>query len=173
VPRRLLQLLIATFCACLACVPPGATRGSDLTRAGEGVPLRSDGTPGPEVCPENAREVMKILRLRPGDTARVEVDANQFDVEPLTLIDGPIESIMLEPMGRLEGAARLYGRVWTSGPRIVIRYYRAQMAGGEAIPICAVARQGAGQFESKPGKFPRSAQIPYSTALAFIVEDFL
>jgi hypothetical protein len=137
------------------------------------VPLRSDGTPGPEVCPENAKEVMRALRLRPGDTARVEVDANQFDVEPLTLLDGPIESIMLEPMGQLEGAARLYGWVWTSGPRVVIRYYRAQMAGGETISICAVARQGAGQLESKPGRFPKSAEIPYSTALAFIVEDFL
>jgi hypothetical protein len=148
-------------------------RGNDLTRAGEGVALRSDGTPAPEPCPEPAREVMKALRLRPGDTARVEVDANQFDVEPLTLLDGPIESITLEPMGRLEGAARLYGRVWTSGPRVVIRYYRAQMAGGEAIPICAVARQGGGQLESKPGRFPKSVEVPYSTALAFIVEDFL
>lgn len=116
---------------------------------------------------------MKALRLRPGETAQVEIDANQFDREPLTLNDGPIESIMLEPMGKLEGASRLYGRVWTSGPRVVIRYYRAQMAGGEVIPICAVARKGSGQLDGKPGRFPKSAEVPYSTALAFIVEDFL
>ena len=70
----------------------------------------------------------------------VEIDANQFDRWPLTINAGPIESIMLEPMGRLGGATRLYGRVWTSGPRVVIRYYWAQRVGGSRMPICAVAR---------------------------------
>jgi hypothetical protein len=87
---------------------------------------------------------MAALNLRPGDTATVEIDANQFGREPLTVNAGPIESIMMEPMGELGGATRLYGRVWTSGPRVVIRYYRGQRARGNVFPICAVARLGGG-----------------------------
>jgi hypothetical protein len=161
------------LCLAFGCSPPVIRGGSDLIQAGLNVPLLPDGSPGPEPCPSNAKDVMKALRLRPGDTARIEIDANQIHREPLTVNDGPVESIMMEPMGQLEGASRLYGRVWTSGPRVVIRYYRAQMAGAEVIPICAVARKGYGQLEGKPGRFPKSAELQFSTALAFIVEDFL
>ena len=161
--------IVAGTCAALGCVPVG----SDLTTLGMNVPLRSDGTPGPERCPAHVRQVMEAAELRPGATAHIEIDANQYEREPLTLTAGPIESIMLEPMGRLGGATRLYGRVWTSGPRVVIRYYQAQRAGGNPLPICAVARLGSGQLEGKPGKYPNSTEIPYSSALAFIVQDFL
>jgi hypothetical protein len=162
--------IVAGACLVFGCVPVGA----DLITMGTNVPLRSDGTPGPERCPQQSRQVMEALELRPGEsTALVELDANQYEREPLTLTDGPIESVMLEPMGRLGGVTRLYGRVWTSGPRVVIRYYWAQRAGGNRIPICAGARTAAGQLEGKPGKYPKSSEIPYSQALAFIVEDFL
>ena len=80
---------------------------------------------------------------------------------------------MTEHMGRLGAATRLYGRVWTSGPRVVIRYYHAQRAGENPLPICAVARLGGGELEGKPGKFPNSTELPYSDALAFVVQDFL
>ena len=157
----------------LACVPPAAS-GSNLIAAGANVPLRSDGTPGPERCPENALQVMEALDLRPGhSSAHVELDVNQYEREPLTLTEGPIESDMLESMGQLGAATRLYGRVWTSGPRVVIRYYWAQRAGGNPIPICAVARLGSGQLEGKPGKFPKSTELRYSSATAFVVQDFL
>lgn len=135
--------------------------------------LLPDGSPGPEPCPEKARLVMEALKLRPGATAQIEIDANQFEREPLTINAGPIESIMLEPMGKLEAASRLYGRVWTSGPRVVIRYYWAQRADGNRMPFCAVARSGGGQLEAKPGRFPGSVELQYSSSLAFIVEDFL
>lgn len=162
--------IAAGACLVVGCVPVG----SDLITMGTNVPLRSDGTPGPERCPEHSRQIMEALELRPGkSTALVELDANQYEREPLTLTDGLIESVMLEPMGRLGGATRLYGRIWTSGPRVVIRYYWAQRAGGTKIPICAVARIGGGQLEGKPGKYPKSTELPYSQALAFIVEDFL
>jgi len=117
---------------------------------------------------------MEALNLRPGlSSAHVELDANQYDREPLTLTDGPIESIMLESMGQLGATTRLYGRVWTGGPRVVIRYYAAQRAGGNVIPICAVARLGSGQLEGKPGRFPNSTELQYSSATAFVVQDFL
>lgn len=161
--------IAAGMCLALGCVPVGA----DLTKLGANVPLLPDGSPAPEPCPREARLVMTALRLRPGDTADMEIDANQVGWEPLTVNAGPIESIMLEPMGNLGAASRLYGRVWTSGPRVVIRYYWAQRAGGERIPICAVARKPDGQLKAKPGKFPQSSELEFSTALAFIVEDFL
>lgn len=142
--------------------------------AGANVPLRSDGTPGPERCSQHALDVMAALELRPGhSSAPVELDANQFEREPLTLTAGPIESIMMGSMGRLGSATRLYGRVWTSGPRVVIRYYHAQRAGENPLPICAVARLGSGELEGKPGKFPNSTEIQYSDAQAFVVQDFL
>ena len=107
--------------------------------------------------------------MRPTDEV-IEAGAN---VPLLPVNDGPIESIMLEPLGNLGGTTRLFGRIWTGGPRVVIRYYWAQRAGGKRVPICAVARKGAGQLEGKPGRFPRSIELPYSNALAFIVETFL
>lgn len=47
-----------------------------------GVPLRPDGSPGPEKCSEEALKAMRILRLRPGDSAFVELDVNQTDTSP-------------------------------------------------------------------------------------------
>jgi hypothetical protein len=148
---------------------------SELIEAGANVPLLPSGLPAPEPCPEIARVVMDALKLRTGDSAEVEIDANQFEREPLTIQAGPIESIMLGGMGRLGGASRLYGRVWTSSTgRVVIRYYRAQRAlEGNPLPICAVARAGGGQLEGKPGKFAGTAELPYSSATAFVVQDFL
>jgi len=119
---------------------------------------------------------MRALRLRVGDSARVEIDANQIQREPLTLFAGPVESVMLEPFrpsDALEGATRLYGRIWIANRQVVIRYYRAQHAGGEIFPICAVARKGGGQLASKPGKYLKSGELEFSTALACIVEEFL
>lgn len=155
----------------LGCVPPA---GGDLLTMGSSVSLRADGTPGPEQCSAHSLQVMEALELRPADSnAQVELDANQYEREPLTLTPGPIESMMLETMGRLGATTRLYGRVWTSGPRVVIRYYWAQRAGGNRMPICAVARLGSGQLEGKPGKYPGSTELRYSSALAVVVEEFL
>ncbi len=154
----------------IACVTPEG----DLITAGANVPLRSDGMPEPERCPEHTLELMEAAELRPGDsTADVELDANQAGYEQVTLTAGPIESIMMLPMGRLGGATRLYGRVWISGRRVVIRYYHAQRAGGNVLPICAVARLGGSELEGKPGKLPNSIELGYSRAAAFVVQDFL
>jgi len=158
--------------ALAGCPMPRAT--SELIEAGANVPLLPNGLPAPEPCPANARTFMNVLQLKTGDTARIELDVNQYEREPLTVQDGPIESLMLEKMGSLGGATHLYGRIWTHGPRVVIRYYRAQRArGGDPIPICAVARAGGGQLEGRPGKYPGSTELPYSSALAHVVQDFL
>ncbi len=137
------------------------------------VALRVDGTPGPEPCPEKAKEVMGYLRMFVGESAWVQLDANQTLATPVTLYDGPIESIIDEDIGLLEAPARLYGRVWTGGPQPTIRYYEAQsMKGGNKVPICAVARMGFGQLRKRPESKPGTAIINIDRAGVYIVDEF-
>jgi hypothetical protein len=155
------------LCAILSLISSGCT-----TTAGN-VMLRPDGTPGPEACPAKALEVMRYLKLHVGDAALVELDANQMGATPITLYDGPVESVLKEDIGTLDGPARLYGRVWTSGPQVVIRYYEAHpLDGGDKVPICAVARLGNGQLRKRPESKPGTAILDYSIADAFIVDSF-
>ena len=136
------------------------------------VPLRPDGTPGPEKCPEEALKAMRILRLRVGDSAWIELDVNQLDTSPITLYDGPIESMVSEDLGPLESPTRLYGRVWTEGPQVVIRYYEARPPDGDIIPICAVARLSKGQLKKLPGSKPGMAILDYPRAGVDVVDAF-
>jgi hypothetical protein len=136
------------------------------------VPLFPDGSPEPEDCPEKALETMRILRLRVGDAAGVELDANQMGARPITLHDGPVESILEDDLGILEGNTRLYGRVWTGGPQVVVRYYQAHPVDGDPVPICAVARLSKGQLRKRPESKPGTAILDYSIASAYIVNSF-
>ncbi|WP_163998605.1 hypothetical protein [Pyxidicoccus caerfyrddinensis] len=145
---------------------------SGCTTAG-GVALRADGTPGPEECSKKAREVMRYLRLFVGESAWVELDANQSLSDSVTLYEGPIESILEDDLGLLDAPARLYGRVWTSGPQAVIRYYEAQpLDGGDKVPICAVARLGMNQLRKRPDSKPGTAILGSSRAGVYIVDSF-
>jgi hypothetical protein len=137
-----------------------------------GVPLRPDGSPGPEKCPEEALKAMRILRLQVGDSAFAEIDVNQTDTSPITLYDGPIESMLNEPLGPLESPTRLYGRVWTGGPQVVIRYYEARPPHGDTIPICAAARLASGQLKKLPGSKPGMAMLEFSSTGVFVVDSF-
>jgi len=138
-----------------------------------GVSLRPDGSPGPEKCPEKAREAMNYLRMFVGEAAWVQLDANQTRAHPITLYDGNIESVLDENLGLLEAPARLYGRVWTGGPQVVIRYYAAQpLKGGDQVPICAVARLGLGQLRKRPESKPGTAILDSPRAGAYIVNEF-
>jgi hypothetical protein len=144
---------------------------SGCTTAG-GVLLRPDGSPGPQECAEEAKKTMRILRLHVGDSALVELDANQSGSRRVTLYDGPIESVLEERFGTLEGATRLYGQVWTAGPQVVIRYYEAHPTDGDKVPICAVARLGNDQMRKLPESKPGTAIIDSSIAAAFAVDAF-
>jgi hypothetical protein len=137
-----------------------------------GVSLRSDGSPGPQECPEESRKAMRYMRMRVGDSALVELDANQIKSRRITLYDGPIESILKEELGILDAPTRLYGQVWTNGPQVVIRYYEAHPPDGEKVPICAVARLGYDQMRKLPESKPGTAILESSIAAAFIVDDF-
>ncbi|NMO17402.1 serine/threonine protein kinase [Pyxidicoccus fallax] len=140
--------------------------------ATSGVALRPDGTPGPEKCPEKALETMRILRLYVGDSARVELDVNQDDTSPITLYDGPIESMVDDQLGPFESPTRLYGRVWTGGPQVVIRYYEAHPPRADKVPICAVARLSKGQLRKRPESKPGTAILEFSSAGVYIVNEF-
>jgi len=118
---------------------------------------------------------MALLRIHPGQGAWVALDLNRAGQHNIIVNDGPIESALTEPLSddRLEGGTRLYGRVWTSGPDVVIRYYQAQpLDAGVPIPICAVARLGEGQMRKKPGPAPGSAVLEFSEARVQIVDAF-
>ncbi|HEX8536919.1 MAG TPA: hypothetical protein VF664_05605, partial [Cystobacter sp.] len=92
---------------------------------------------------------------------------------PITLYDGPIESMLEDNLGLLDAPSRLYGRVWTSGAQAVIRYYEAQpMNGGNKIPVCAVARLGLGQLRKRPDSQPGTAVLDHTHAGVFIVDSF-
>ena len=137
-----------------------------------GMSLRPDGTPGPQECSAKALEVMRYLKLRVGDSALVHLDANQIGSRRVTLYDGPIESVLKEDFGTLEGPTRLYGQVWTSGPQVVIRYYEAHPPDGDKVPLCAVARLGDDQMRKLPESKPGMAILDGSIAAAFIVDAF-
>jgi hypothetical protein len=137
------------------------------------VSLRADGSPGAEECPEEARKAMSYLRLFVGDSAWVQLDANQSRAYPITLYGGAIESVLEDALGPIEAPARLYGRVWTDGPQAVVRYYAAQpLDGGNPIPICAVARLGLGQLRKQPESKPGTAVLGSPRAGVYIVNEF-
>jgi hypothetical protein len=115
---------------------------------------------------------MRILGLRAGDGARVELDANQISTSPITLYEGPVESQLMERLGLLYPPTRLYGRVWTGGPVVVVRYYEAHPPDRDKIPICAVARPGNGQLKKQPESKPGMAVVDDSEATLFIVDSF-
>jgi hypothetical protein len=155
------------FSALLLFMSPGCT-----TTLGN-VRLRPDGTPGPEECPDEALKAMRYMRLHVGDATLVELDANQMGASPITLYDGPVESVLERDIGTFDGPARLYGRVWTGGPQVVIRYYEAHpLDGGDKVPICAVARLGNGQLRKRPESKPGTAILDFSIASVFIVDSF-
>ncbi|WP_375766124.1 serine/threonine protein kinase [Archangium gephyra] len=145
---------------------------SGCTATSGGVALRPDGSPGPQECPEESKKAMRYMKLRVGDGAWVELDANQIKSKPITLYDGPIESMLKNDLGTLEATTRLYGQVWTGGPQVVIRYYEAHPPDSEKVPICAVARLSENQLRKRPDSLPGTAILEFSVSGVDIVDSF-
>ncbi len=138
------------------------------------VPLRADGSPVEEKCPEGARKAMASFGLRKGLAGIVEVGATQQSrdiLTPLIVYDGPIESVTWSPIVKLPAETRLQGRVWTRGPRVVIRYYSARLPDGKVIPFCGVAAENGHGLPGSPGH-PGTAAIKDTTAWVYFVERF-
>lgn len=139
-----------------------------------GVAIRPDGSPAEEDCPEGAREAMEARRLKPGASLVVHVDAakpSPGKLTPLIVYDGPIESETRLPVAELPGHTRLQGRIWTGGPRVVIRYYSARLPDGKLIPFCAVAADNGPGLPKSPGR-PGSAALEDSSAFVFVTGQF-
>ncbi len=137
------------------------------------VPLRPDGSPGDQKCPPGAREAMEALNLAPGNSVIVDVDASRTEQGPIVVFDGPIETMTWGPVEKLPGDTRLYGRVWTSGPRVEIRYYKARLPDGTVVPFCAVmASSSGGGLPKTPSSRPGVAAVPSNTGLVFITGKF-
>lgn len=136
--------------------------------AGGGVWLRPDGSPGPQECSEEAQKAVRALNLQVGDGARIHVDVNQAGSESVILHDGPIVSVLLQDFGPFPKTSRLYGRAWTSGPQVVVRYYEAQPPNGKKVPICAVARLADDEMWRSPEFQPGTAILdaPYEWVIA-------
>jgi hypothetical protein len=157
--RTLLLASMTLFLTTVGCPPAG-------------VALRADGTPGPEKCSEEALKTMRILRMDVGESATVYLDANQIDATPMTLYEGPVESFLYGSLGTLDTSTRLYGRIWTGGPQVVIRYYEARPPRGDTLPICAVARFGGNELKKRPESKPGTAILNISSASVFVVDSF-
>lgn len=137
-----------------------------------GVPLHPDGSPAEEKCPAGAREAMEALSLAPGDSGFIYVDATRkVRGGPLVVYDGPIESEMPLNVMDLPGHTRLSGRVWTGGPRVVIRYYSARLPDGKVIPFCALADWNGAGLPKFPGR-PGSAALESTTASFTVTGQF-
>lgn len=165
---RIMKRTLSCLCGALLLT---TSFGCPATGPGR-VALRPDGTPGPEECPEEALKAMRYLQLSVGDGGLVTLDVNQTDTSPITLYEGSVESMLEDHLGPLESPTRLYGRVWTDGPQIVIRYYAAHPPGGNRVPVCAVARLAKGQFKKLPGSKPGMAIVEFSVAGVYVVDEF-
>lgn len=150
-----------------------AALGAVLTlSACPGVPVRPDGSPAEEVCPAGALQAMAEFALRPGVSGDIDVDARQHGAGALIVYDGPIESELGLNMADLPPQTRLEGRVWTGGPRVVIRYYAARLPDGRRrIPFCAVASWNGPGLPKTPGR-PGSAALEQTFASVTVVSGF-
>ncbi len=162
---------LALTCCLLACPHRG---GGEMLEDGLNVPLLPDGSPAPEPCPPNAKDVIRALGLRnPPGGALAVIDTNQRWSERLTLFSGPVESVLRDPLGPISEGSRFYGRIWvTKRGGVVIRYYHAQMIRGDVFAICAVARRDADDMKASPGAYPGSAELEGSAAWIYIVDDY-
>jgi hypothetical protein len=148
-----------------------------LTLGCPGVAVRPDGTPTEEACPAGAREAMASLGLvpgtqfRPGSSAEMDLDVTQRREGALIVYDGSLESETVVPMADLPPKTRLFGRVWTGGPRVVIRYYSAQLPDGKRIPFCGVAGWNGPGLPKAPGR-PGSAALSQTFASVYVVSQF-
>jgi hypothetical protein len=164
------RTMCSTKATVLTALVAAASLGFGCT--GSGVSLRADGSPGPEDCSKKALEAMRILQLRPGDSSRAEIDANQSRQEPLTVYEGPVESFLTAELGFFVSGTRLYGRIWTRGPNVIIRYYEARPLEGETVPICAVARLSYGGLRKQSSPAPGIAVLEFSNTPIYIVDSF-
>lgn len=136
------------------------------------VPLRPDGTPGPEKCPPEALEAMRLLGVRPGDTAPIVIETSKYGQSPLALSDGLLEGYLERNLGSLPAGTRLYGQVWTGGTALVIRYNEIRYPRGGKFPFCGIVLNTDGKLNKLPGSSPGIGIIPNDYGIIQAVTAF-
>jgi len=122
------------------------------------------------------KDVERALRTRgelagscPGRTPRDRLSPADEVPRPTTLC---LQGHAILGLRSCRDRLRLYGRVWTGGSQVVIRYYAAHPPGGDKVPICAVARLAKGQPKKLPGSKPGMAILEFSVAGVYTVNEF-
>jgi hypothetical protein len=116
---------------------------------------------------------MSLMGLRSGDFTVVVIDANKEGQMPTLLTEGPVEGSLEYALGPMPAGTRLYGRIWTSGPEVAIRYYQARYPdGGRSIPFCGVVREPQGGLVKRPDSPPGTAVIDDDYARVWVVDAF-
>jgi len=118
------------------------------------VPLRPDGTPGPEKCPAKALDAMKKLGISPGDTAYIVIETSKYGQSPLALSDGLLEGYLEHALGSLPSGTRLYGQIWTGSTAVVIRYLEVYNPQVGRFPFCGIVLNKDGSLNKRPGSSP-------------------
>lgn len=124
---------------------------------------RPDGTPGPQKCPDEALDAMRMLGIQPGDTAPIVIETSKFGQKPLALSDGLLEGYLERDLGTLPADSRLYGQVWTGGTAVVIRYFEARYPQGGKLPFCGIVLNQDGDLNKRPGS---------SSGIGIIQDDY-
>jgi hypothetical protein len=107
----------------------------------------------------------------PGSETQIDLDVTQRREGALIVYDGPIESETNFQMDGVPPRTRLFGRVWTGGPRVAIRYYSAQLPDGRRLPFCGVAGWNGLGLPKAPGR-PGSAALEQAFASVYVVSRF-
>ncbi|MDC0709352.1 serine/threonine-protein kinase [Stigmatella sp. ncwal1] len=124
--------------------------------------------PEPEACPEKAIKAMEQelgWTLDSGQTALVTVDVtkgrmprwphnNKEEDNWAVFKEGPVTGALSMPYKKAPEGTLLEGHLWTTGDKIVGRYFRARLPNERTVPICLELRHGGMLKEegSKPGK---------------------
>ena len=75
------------------------------------------------------------------------------------------------PYKRLPEGSRLFGRVWTGGEMVTVRYDAIQVPGGRRMPFCAEVDDSGGQ-EKDPASPPGVAIIHDNVAAVRVVARY-
>ena len=115
---------------------------------------------------------MRYLRLHVGDSALVDLDANQIGAGVSRSTTGPLRASCERTLARWRRRLAYTGRSGRRGPQVVIRYYEAHPMDGDKVPICAVARLSDDQMRKLPESKPGTAILDGSVAAAYVVDAF-
>ena len=111
------------------------------------VRLRPDGAPEPQECPSGALVAMARMGLNPEESFTAVMDERLKERFDARLEEGPVVGYLNKPHAQLPEKTRLFGRVWTSARKAIIRYDAAQVPGGRRMPFCAEVDDGQAQVK--------------------------